>query len=136
MAELIVSPFSFLDLRGNAGWNHYDHTFSRSTLSGSVSVPRAGGRSDSYEVNYQYYKNSADGQTNLNFRANVNLVEGFSVGASFQRDMQAGQTISSAGWAGYQSQCWGLLLGAAKEDGDTKVMVVIRLVGMGDTGGW
>ncbi|MDQ1333769.1 MAG: LPS-assembly protein LptD, partial [Thermodesulfobacteriota bacterium] len=76
-----------------------------------------------------------DGQTNINFRANVNLVHGFSVGASFQRDMEARQTISTAGWAGYQSQCWGLKLGAAKEDGDTRVMVLISLVGLGGTGG-
>jgi len=136
MAELIVSPFSFIDLRGSAGWDHYDHAFSRSTLSGSLSVPRAGGIADYYEVNYQYYKDAQDGQTNLNFRASVNLVQGFSVGASLQRDMDAGQTITSAGWVGYQSQCWGLKLGAAKEDGDTHVMVVVRLVGLGDTGEW
>lgn len=136
MAELIVRPFSFLDLRGSAGWDHYDHAFSRSTLSGSVSVSRAGGRTDSYEVNYQYYKDPQDGQTNVNFRADVNLVHGFSVGASFQRDMEAGQTISSAGWAGYQSQCWGVKLGAAKEDGDTRVMVLINLFGLGGTGDW
>jgi len=136
MGELIVRPFSFLDLRGSAGWDHYDHTFSRSTLSGGLSVSRAGGRTDSYEVNYQYYKYAQDGQTNINFRANVNLVHGFSVGASFQRDMEAGQTISTAGWAGYQGQCWGLKLGAAKEDGDTRAMVLISLVGLGDTGGW
>ena len=136
MAELIVRPFTSLDLRGSAGWDHYDHTFSRSTLSGSLSVTRAGGRTDSYEVNYQYYKDPQDGQTNINFRAEVNLVHGFSVGASLQRDMEAGQTISSAGWVGYQSQCWGLKLGAGKEDGDTNVMVLIRLVGLGSTGEW
>jgi len=135
-AELIVRPFSFLDLRGSAGWDHYDHAFSRSTLSGSLSVRRSAGMTDSYEVNYQYYKDGRDGQTNVNFRANINLVYGFLVGASFQRDMDAGQTISSAGWAGYQSQCWGLKLGASKEDGDTSVMVLFRLIGMGDSGRW
>jgi LPS-assembly protein len=136
MAELIVSPFSFLDLRGSAGWDHYDHAFTRSTLSGTLSVRRSGGRTDSYEVNYQYYRAAQGGQTNVNFRANLNLVYGFSVGGSFQRDIDAGQTISSAGWVGYQSQCWGLKVGAAKEDGDTNVMVLIRLVGLGGTGDW
>jgi len=136
MAELIVSPLSFIDLRGSAGWDHYEHTFSRSTLSGCLSVPRAGGITDYYEVNYQYYNEAQEGQTNVNFRANVNLVKGFSVGGSLQRDIDAGQNISSAGWVGYQSQCWGVKLGAGKENGDTNVMVVVRLVGLGDTGQW
>jgi len=136
MAELIVSPFSFLDLRGSAGWDHYDHAFSRSTISGNLSVRRAAGRTDYYEVNYQYYKAAQGGQTNVNFQASVNLVHGFSVGASLQRDIDAGQTVLSSGWVGYQSQCWGLKVGAAKEDGNTNVMVLIRLVGLGDTGRW
>jgi len=136
LAELIVSPFSFLDLRGSAGWDHYEHSFTRSTLSGSLSVSRAGGRKDYYEVNYQYYQNVAGGQTNVNFRADVNLVHGFSIGGSIQRDVDAGQTISSTGWIGYQSQCWGVKLGAAQESGDTNVMVAIRLMGLGGTGDW
>ncbi|MBU0988878.1 MAG: LPS assembly protein LptD, partial [Proteobacteria bacterium] len=135
-AELIVTPFPSLDLRGSAGWDHYEHTFSQSTLSGSLSVDRSGGRADTYEVNYQYYQSSADGQTNVNFRANVNFVHGFSVGGSLQRDIDAGQNISTAGWFGYQSQCWGLKLGAAREYSDTNIMVVIRLIGLGDAGRW
>jgi LPS-assembly protein len=136
MAELIVRPFSFLDLRGSAGWDHYEDAFTRSTLSGSLLVNRSGGRTDTYEVNYQYYRDAQDGQTNVNFRGDVNLVHGFSVGGSFQRDIEAGQTISSAGWVGYERQCWGLKLGASKEDGDTNVMVMVRLVGLGESGGW
>jgi len=136
LATLIVSPFSFLDLRGSAGWDHYEHAFSRATLSGSLSVDRSGGRKDSYEVNYQYYRTTTVGQTNLNFRADVNLVHGFLVGGSLHRDIDAGKNISSAGWVGYQSQCWGVKLGAGKESGDTNIMVVIRLVGLGDTGRW
>ncbi len=136
MAELIVRPFYFLDLRGSAGWDHYDHTFSRSTLAGSLAVPRAGGKRDIYEVNYQYFNRPEEGQTNVNFRADVNLMHGFSVGGSLQRDIDAKQTISSAGWVGYQRQCWGLKLGASKEDGDTSVMVAIQLVGLGGTGDW
>jgi len=136
LAELIMRPLSFVDLRGSAGWDHYEHAFTRATLAGNVTVPRAGGRTDTYEVNYQYYQAARGGQTNLNFRAAVNLLYGFSVGASYQRDIDAGQTISSAGWAGYQSQCWGLKLGASKESGDTSVMVLIQLVGLGATGDW
>jgi len=136
MAELIVRPLSFLDLRGNAGWDHYEHAFASSTLSGGLSISRGGGRTDYYEVNYQYFRDPSYGQTNVNFRADVNLMQGFLVGGSFQRDIEAGQNISTAGWVGYQGQCWGLKLGAAKEDGHTNVMVLVRLVGLGDPGGW
>jgi len=65
-------------------------------------------------VNYQYYPDIAEGQTNLNFLANINLAYGFSVGGSLQRDMDANKNILSAGWIGFQRQCWGLKLGASK----------------------
>ncbi|MFH1952741.1 MAG: LPS assembly protein LptD [Pseudomonadota bacterium] len=133
-AELTVTPFSFLDLRGSAGWDHYEHRLSHSILSGNLSLKRSGGRTDTYEVNYQYYQSA--GETNINFRADVNLFHGFSVGGSLQRDIDAGQNISTAGWFGYQSQCWGLKLGAAREYSDTNIMVVIRLIGLGDAGRW
>ncbi len=87
-------------------------------------------------MNYQYYPDIAEGQTNLNFLANINLAYGFSVGGSLQRDMDANKNILSAGWIGFQRQCWGLKLGASKESGNTNVMVVLRLIGLGDTGGW
>ncbi|MCD6305351.1 MAG: LPS-assembly protein LptD [Deltaproteobacteria bacterium] len=136
MAELIVRPFSSLELRGNARWDHDENAFTRSILSGSLSVARSGGRTDTYEVDYQYFKDPGEGQTNISCRADINLTYGFSAGASFQRDIEAGQSISSAGWLGYQSQCWGLKLGASREDGDTNVMVLVRLAGLGDTGEW
>lgn len=132
-AELTASPFPAFDLKGSTGWNHYDHGFTETTLSGELYVNRSGGRIDSYEVDYQYVK---DGQKNLSFRFDVNLSYGFSAGASLQRDFDVDYNISSAGWLGYQSQCWGLKLGAERESGDTTVIAVIRLVGLGDAGNW
>jgi len=43
-------------------------------------------------------------------------------------------TYVVSGWIGFQRQCWGLKLGASRES--TNVMVVLRLIGLGDTGGW
>lgn len=135
-ALLIVKPYSFLNLRGSAEWDHYEHEFSQAVLSGKLSVKRSGGRKDTYEINYRYYKDSAEGETNLNFRASVNLAYGFSVGGSFQRDMDANKYISSGGWIGYRSQCWELTTGASWESGDTTIMVALRLTGLVDTGKW
>ncbi len=132
-ALLIVTPFPNLDFRGSAGWNHYSKDFSKATLSGTLSVDRAGGRKDNYEINYQYIN---DGQSNVNFLVNVNILQGFSAGGSMQRDLEAQQSISTAGWLGFESQCWGVRLGAEQEVGQTNVIMVLKLTGLGDSGGW
>ncbi len=131
--ELIVTPFSNLDLRANAKWDHYDHEFSNVTLSGRLSLARSGGRRDIYQIDYTYTKGT---QKDLSLLVDLNLVYGFSVGASLRRDMEFGRNISESGWVGYQSQCWGVKLGAEREFGETSVMVVFRLVGLGETGTW
>jgi len=135
-AELIVTPFPALDLRGSTGWDHYESTFSQTTLSGELTVQRYGGRRDYYEINYQYYKYEEEDQANINFRTDINLAYGFSVGGSLQRDLEVEKNISSAGWLGYQGQCWGVRLGAGKESGDTTFIVAVRLVGLGGAGSW
>jgi LPS-assembly protein len=135
-AELIVTPFPTLDLRGSTGWDHYENTFTQTTLSGELTVARYGGRQDYYEINYQHYTYDSGDQTNINFRTNINLAYGFSVGGSLQRDLAVEKNISSAGWLGYQGQCWGVKLGAGKESGDTTFIVAFRLVGLGAAGSW
>ncbi|MCP4576890.1 MAG: LPS-assembly protein LptD [Deltaproteobacteria bacterium] len=135
-AELIVTPFPSLDLRGSTGWDHYENTFTQTTLSGELTVQRYGGRQDYYEINYQSYTYDDEDQTNINFRTNINLAYGFSVGGSLQRDLAVKKNISSAGWLGYQRQCWGVRLGAGAESGDTTFIVAVRLVGLGAAGSW
>ena len=135
-AELIVTPFPTLDLRGSTGWDHYENTFTQTTLSGEFTVNRYGGRRDYYEINYQYYKYEEEDQANINFRTNINLAYGFSVGGSLQRDLEVEKNITSTGWLGYQGQCWGVRLGAGKESGDTTFIVALRLVGLGSAGSW
>ena len=136
-AELIVTPFPALDVRGSTGWDYYQNAFTQTTLSGELTVKRYGGRRDYYEINYQHhlYEN-ADNQTNINFRTNINLTYGFSIGGSLQRDLEVEKNISSAGWVGYQGQCWGVKLGAGQESGDTTFIVAVRLVGLGSAGSW
>ena len=136
-AELIVTPFPALDIRGSTGWDYYQNAFTQTTLSGELTVKRYGGRRDYYEINYQHYLyENADNQTNINFRTNINLSYGFSIGGSLQRDLEVEKNISSAGWVGYQEQCWGVKLGAGQESGDTTFIVAFRLVGLGSAGDW
>jgi hypothetical protein len=64
------------------------------------------------------------------------MAYGFSIGGLLQRDLKVEKNISSAGWVGYQGQCWGVRVGAGKESGDTTFIVAIRLVGLGSAGSW
>jgi lipopolysaccharide assembly outer membrane protein LptD (OstA) len=84
-------------------------------------------------VDYIYGK---DRQKDLSVLAGLNLAYGFSIGGSLKRDMDQGRNISTSGWAGYQSQCWGVKLGAERDNWNTSVMVVFKLVGLGETGVW
>lgn len=135
-AQLTVTPFPALDFRASTAWDYYAHQFSRTTVSGELTVPRLGGMRDRYQINYQHYAEEEDGQTNVNFKADINLFHGLSIGGALQRDLDKDRNIRTAGWIGYQSQCWGIKLGAEKEYEATDVILVLRLVGLGDTGEW
>lgn len=128
-ADLTVTPFPTLDLRGEAGWDHYDNEVSHATLSLEAAFPRPAGRLDIYKVDYGYDK---DGQKSLKFLVDVNLDERFSVGAALEREFDLDENITQSGWVGYRSQCWGVKVGASREDDDTSVMVMFQLVGLGD----
>ena len=128
-ALLILRPFQHIDLYSEAKWDHYDHKITFADLSLDVSVERSGQRKDTFKVDYQYEK---DGQKSLNFWLGVNLAHGFSVGSSLERDLGMAHTISNSYWLDYQNQCWGVRFGAERQDEDTNVIVLFRLLGLGD----
>ena len=127
-ASLILRPFPDVDLQGTGLWDHYDHEISSATFSGEFSMDRAGGREDMVRVDYQYIR---DDKKDLSLYLDMNLVHGVSVGSSIKRDMVLGHEVSNSYWFSYQSQCWGARLGAKKENEDTSVTVVFRLLGLG-----
>ncbi len=128
-ATLVVTPGSNLYLRADAGWDHYAGEFSAAALSGLLQVPRTGGRLDAFQVDYRY---SQEGQKSLNLKADVNLAGGFSVGGALERDLEVSVDISSRYWLDYRSQCWGVRVGAEREDDDTKFTVMFNLLGLGE----
>jgi LPS-assembly protein len=132
-AVLTLKPLQHTDLYGVAKWDHYDHEITFADLSLELSVDRPGGRKVTFKVDYQYEKNSKE---SLKFWGDVNLTYGFSAGSSLERDMDLGQNISNSYWVVYQSQCWGVKLVAEKEDEETSLMVVFRLLGLGDIRAW
>lgn len=128
-ASLTLTPYRELDLRGSARWDHYESDIESASLSGRVAVERSGGRKDTYEFDYTYHD---DSRRSLNLYLDVNLIHGFSVGAGLQRDLELSQNISSSGWVDYQRQCWGVRVGAEREDEDTRFMLVFNLLGLGE----
>ncbi len=132
-AELSITPFPDLDLRGTGKWDHYEHEISSATISCDFSIDRSGGRRDSYRVDYRY---ATDGQKNLDLRTDVNLLFGLSVGGSLERDLELDYNISNSYWLEYQTQCWGVKLAAEKRDEKTSIMLVFQLLGLGDNEVW
>lgn len=126
-ATLIVTPFSSLDLRGSASWDHYARTFSGANVSLQYSRQGKDIRPDIYKIDYGYEQ---EGIKNLNLWANVHVGWGLSLGGNLQRDISQGANIVSAGWVGYDSQCWGFRVGAERENADTSVLFLVNLLGL------
>ena len=128
---LTFTPLPDLILDAEAHWDHYDDAISFADLSLELQIDRSGGRKDSYEIDYTYWK---EGNKGLNYYLNVNLLYGFSVGSSLKRDIDLGQNIEKSYWFEYLSQCWGIRLIAEKIDETSSIMVTFRLLGLGDLG--
>lgn len=128
-ASLLLTPHPYLSFLGDARWDYYAGRFTTATLSGQWFLPRTGSRLDSLSVDYHY---RADQAESLNLRLYVNLIQGISVSASMQKDLESSEDISSGYWLHYDRQCWGVQVGAEVEDKDTKFTVSVRLLGLGE----
>ena len=128
-ATMRVQPFANIDFLGKVEWDHYDHEITLADLSLDLSINRSGGREDKFKIDYQFEK---DSQKSLNASADVNLIHGFSVGASLERDLDLDENISNTFWLGYESQCWGVELGTEIDETDTTIMLRFKLLGLGE----
>jgi len=128
-ASLNVFPDDDLDLRGSITWNHYDKIIETSQLSMVLSVPRSGGRTDHYELDYLY---AVEDEKTLSFSADIFLLWGFSAGMALSRDLRLGKDISRSLRLGYNSQCWGIDFVVEKQYRETRFLVVFDLLGLGE----
>ncbi|MFH1349359.1 MAG: LPS assembly protein LptD [Pseudomonadota bacterium] len=126
---LTLEPFSNLKFDSQARWDYSRDDISFADLSLELSMDRAGGRKDSYEIDYRYY---AEGIEYLNYRININLLYGFSTGTALKRDLTLKENLESIYWVQYDSQCWRVRLIAGSLDGIDSVMVTFGLKGIGD----
>jgi lipopolysaccharide assembly outer membrane protein LptD (OstA) len=82
-------------------------------------------------VDYEYSRDSSE---NLSFQVELNLLYGFSIGASGKRDLLIKYDIENSYWVDYQSQCWGIRLLYEDLEEDQRTMVIFRLRGVGEVG--
>ena len=125
---LAFSPFPQLDIDTEARWDHYDDDISFADVSLEFTMNRAGGRKDTYSLDYQYTKGENE---NLNYSLNINFAYGFSAGSSLKRDMKVGHNLGRSYWLDYQAQCWGMRLITENLDGVDSIMVTFQLLGIG-----
>ncbi len=126
---LNLKPFSALNIAADANWDHYKEDVTFTDLSFDLSLSRSEGRKDTYTVDYIY---DNDANKYLNYGFQVNLLYGFSIGASLKRDLAWNETIDQGYWAEYTSQCWAVRLTVEKDENDTSVMITFNLLGLGD----
>jgi LPS-assembly protein len=129
---LTVNPYRSLYFDAEARWDHYEKEIIHNDITLRWSMERTKGKADSIAVDYRYVKESRE--KGLNMSAHVNLVKGFSAGASFHRDISRKQSVGERFYLDYESQCWGVRITAERYEGIDSIMVVFRLLGLGDFG--
>jgi hypothetical protein len=130
---LSISPAYPLTFQAEAEWDYYEQSLSYADVSLELAIKRAGGKFDTYGLDYQYLKNGSKG---LNVSFHINLLHGFSVGVSQSRDLREGQGVQERYYVDYQSQCWGVRIVSESITGVSNFMILFRLVGLGSLGSY
>jgi LPS-assembly protein len=126
--EMILRVLPYVDLRAEAGWDHYDDGIAFADVTMEMNMPRSGGRTDHVSLDYEYDK---DGRESITYRLGVNLLYGFSAGFRQTLDLGLKEENTTRFYLDYQSQCWGLRLSAESLDDVDTFMVTFRLLGLG-----
>jgi LPS-assembly protein len=132
-AKLSLTPVPALDLAALGAWDHYDHHLSSGSVSLDLSVARGERRQDRYSIDFEYARDSVK---SLNYDVAVNLLYGISVGATGKKDLEADYDIENSYWIDYQSQCWGVRLLYEDLEEDKRTLLMFRLLGIGEVGGF
>jgi LPS-assembly protein len=133
MAILTFHPFAYVDAASEVWWDHHDSEVALVDTFLELSVPRAGGRTDRYGLEYIYVPGRNE---SIGYNIHVNLTESFAVGTSLQRELNLDRNVGARYYVQYLSQCWGVRLSVDSYAGIDSVMVSFTLLGLGDIAGW
>jgi LPS-assembly protein len=131
-ADLVVNPYKSLYLDATARWDHYDKEVAFADIGLRASIERSRGMKDIVGIDYRYVKTT--GENGIHLNAHVNLVKGFSAGGSLSRDMDRKESIEEQVYLDYASQCWGVRITAERSESGDSIMVLFRLLGLGEFG--
>ncbi|MGE5839244.1 MAG: LPS assembly protein LptD [Deltaproteobacteria bacterium] len=129
---LTLRPLTNVIVDGEVHWDHYDKDIPFADVALALTIPRSGGRADRIGVDYQYVK---EGEKGFNASAHVNLDYGFSLGGGIRRDLTNENSLAESLYLDYQSQCWGVRVISENLDGVGTIMVLFRLLGLGNLPG-
>jgi len=127
--NLVATPFQNMDFRGYFKWDHYDTEIISALFSANLSMPRTGGRNDTYKLDYIYQK---DNRESLEGYFDINLAYGFSFGSQFALEMRSDTTVSNSYWLRYDSQCWAVVFKVERQDEQNSFGIGFHLLGLGD----
>ncbi len=127
--NLIATPYPDLDVRGHFNFDHYDKDIDSALFSANLHIPRAGGKKDTYRLDYIYNKDSRE---SIDGYFDINLVHGFSFGSQFSFEMRSDTTVSNSYWLTYESQCWAMTLKLERQDEQNSFGIGFHLLGLGD----
>ncbi len=127
--DLVATPSSEFDIRGHFKWDHYDKEIASAMFSANMSVPRTGGKTDTYRLDYIYTRGSRE---NIKGYFDINLVYGFAFGSEFSFEMMSDTTVYNSYWLRYTSQCWAATLKLERQDEQTSFGLGFQLLGLGD----
>ncbi len=128
-AVFSFTPIKQMNMDAEIQWDHYEDDFTFADIALKLEVERANGKTDSYRLDYVY---NGNGNKGLNYYLNINILNGFSIGSSLQRDIELGHDIARNLWVEYNSQCWGIQLGMEKYDDESRIMLGFKLTGFGE----
>lgn len=130
---LTYRPFSNIDVDSEVRWDHYENEVALADTFLELSLPRAGGKSDRYGLEYLFVR---DRNESIGVNAHVNLNEQFAAGTSLHRSLDVDHNVGTRYYVQYSSQCWAVRLSVENFAGIDSVMVSFNLLGLGEIGNW
>ncbi|MEW6670534.1 MAG: LPS assembly protein LptD [Thermodesulfobacteriota bacterium] len=123
--DLVFSKY--FSLKADAGWSQYESEF----LTHNIAASFSDARGDRLFVEHRYAQALSE---TVYSDLRVNLVDGFSAYADYERNILDGRKIKSGIGVIYTAQCWSIDVRYTDEETDRKIEFIISLHGLGEVG--
>ncbi|HDR16079.1 MAG TPA: LPS-assembly protein LptD [Desulfobacteraceae bacterium] len=132
MATLGINPGSNLRGRFSAEWDHYEKMITTTNASLDMAFDRKVGGKDYYSLDYS--SNRLRNRKHLGISCDIYLVNGISVGGTFERELKTNDNVIQQAWLGLERQCWGMKFAVERSDRSVGFSLMVNLKGLGEFG--